>query len=171
MIESYKRPFMNIPDGVSIRDVFFPDKHVHISNDHSEGYWLLFRKTIWKLDHDFIAEVTLSNGIKFRIIIKAGFMTDLASTPKAMWWLYPPFDEHWGAAALLHDILYAAEIFKKHLNDECLRVGMKVSGASKMTRFNFYTAVKCWGWTVYRKHAEKNIIENRKFVDIETISL
>jgi hypothetical protein len=40
-----------------------------------------------------------------RIEIEAGFDTDYASVPRALWWLYPP-DGPYSPAAWVHDWLY-----------------------------------------------------------------
>ena len=38
------------------------------------------------------------------ITVPTGFVTDLASVPRAMWWLIAPFDV--ARAAIIHDLLY-----------------------------------------------------------------
>jgi hypothetical protein len=40
------------------------------------------------------------------ITVPKGFVTDLASVPRAMWWLIAPFDV--ARAAIIHDLLYKA---------------------------------------------------------------
>jgi len=39
-----------------------------------------------------------------RVTVPNGFVTDLASVPRAMWWLIAPFDV--ARAAIIHDLLY-----------------------------------------------------------------
>ena len=39
-----------------------------------------------------------------RVTVPQGFVTDLASVPRAMWWLIAPFDV--ARAAIIHDLLY-----------------------------------------------------------------
>ncbi len=39
------------------------------------------------------------------VSVPAGFVTDLASVPRALWWLYPPFGRY-TRAAVIHDWLY-----------------------------------------------------------------
>jgi hypothetical protein len=39
-----------------------------------------------------------------QITVNAGFVTDLASVPRLMWWLIAPFDV--ARAAIIHDLLY-----------------------------------------------------------------
>ena len=46
-------------------------------------------------------------GVKLKgskITVPTGFVTDLASVPRAMWWLIAPFDV--ARAAIIHDLLY-----------------------------------------------------------------
>jgi len=44
------------------------------------------------------------NIINNTITVPTGFVTDLASVPRAMWWLIAPFDV--ARAAIIHDLLY-----------------------------------------------------------------
>lgn len=44
-------------------------------------------------------------GQREKFIVPAGFTTDLASVPKFLWWILPPFGRH-SRAAVLHDWLY-----------------------------------------------------------------
>ena len=41
---------------------------------------------------------------KTKITVPVGFVTDLASVPRAMWWAIAPFDV--ARAAIIHDLLY-----------------------------------------------------------------
>jgi len=41
---------------------------------------------------------------KTKITVPVGFVTDLASVPRAMWWLIAPFDV--ARSAIIHDLLY-----------------------------------------------------------------
>lgn len=165
-----RNPLIQIVKGVTVKHVTYAEgKKVHVSNDHTEGYWLIFRKTIWNLDHDFIFVIEFSNGKKYEVTIKAGFKFDMASTPKAIWWLYPPTDERYLAPATGHDGLYAAEIFDRIINDAVLYVGMNKCGATKFDIFSFKEAVGSWGWTAYIKHNTSNINKAREFVLIKEL--
>ena len=44
------------------------------------------------------------NIINKTVTVPIGFVTDLASVPRAMWWLIAPFDI--ARAAIIHDLLY-----------------------------------------------------------------
>ncbi|MCS3766152.1 hypothetical protein HNP12_000191 [Aeromonas hydrophila] len=54
----------------------------------------------WELHEDYYVKTS-----KVSFIIPAGFITDLASVPKIVWNLYPPFGLYTGAA-VAHDYLY-----------------------------------------------------------------
>ncbi len=58
----------------------------------------------WKLIRTFVYEVG-SKGSDKKFRIPAGFVTDFASSPPPIWWLFPPWGTY-GKAAILHDYLY-----------------------------------------------------------------
>ena len=47
---------------------------------------------------------------KTKITVPVGFVTDLASVPRAMWWAIAPFDV--ARAAIIHDLLYTIYCIK-----------------------------------------------------------
>ena len=63
------------------------------------------------------------------ITVPKGFVTDLASVPRAMWWLIAPFDV--ARAAIIHDLLYKVirqyRWKKKHAEDKALIKEAKVA--------------------------------------------
>ena len=73
---------------------------------HPPRKWILERALSYKnedIDVDSLEEV----GVKcsaHRITCKKGFTTDLASVPRAIWWLIAPWDI--ARAAIIHDLLY-----------------------------------------------------------------
>ena len=44
-------------------------------------------------------------GSGLTVTVPAGFITDLTSVPRWLWWLLPPYDPQYAAAAVLHDYL------------------------------------------------------------------
>lgn len=44
-------------------------------------------------------------GSGLRVTIPAGYVTDLASVPRWLWWFLAPYDPQYAAAAVLHDYL------------------------------------------------------------------
>lgn len=161
------RPLIKIPDEVKITDVLFLSK-LNVSPIYTEGFWLLFRKTVWILNKDFTFIVYARDGAKFykyEITIKAGFKYDFASIPKPLWWLYDPYDCRYNKSATAHDMLYAAEIFPRWFNDDVLSQGMQ--DATRLNKFNFHAAVSAIGWMTYRDHTEESIEAARQLLDIE----
>jgi len=58
----------------------------------------------WKLLRPFVYYVGTEPSDDV-ISVPADFITDFASIPRALWWLYPPTGQ-WGKAAVIHDYLY-----------------------------------------------------------------
>jgi len=56
--------------------------------------------TRWRLDQDLVVS---SRG--WTLVVPAGFLTDLASIPRFVWWLIAPFELSI-AAPIVHDYLY-----------------------------------------------------------------
>ena len=68
--------------------------------------WVLERALSYQND-DMAADDLEKVGVKCpanRITCKKGFETDLASVPRAIWWLIAPWDI--ARAAIIHDLLY-----------------------------------------------------------------
>jgi hypothetical protein len=93
-------------------------------------------------------EIELSN--KYVIVIPRGYIWDLASVPRGLWWLFPP-DSDAELAFLIHDYLYENRIGSRSFADnEMLIWSSKLSGRSKTSLRNIdnkmrYLAVKWFG--------------------------
>ncbi len=59
----------------------------------------------WVLREDMKFEMVLNEGTRASITVPKGFVTDLASTPRRVWALYPPFGKYL-SASIVHDYLY-----------------------------------------------------------------
>ena len=71
--------------------------------------WALGRDLSYTTDDLTPEDVKALKGVgikitKNTITVKTGFVTDLASVPRAMWWAIEPFDV--ARAAIIHDLLY-----------------------------------------------------------------
>lgn len=88
------------------------------------------------------------------IVIPAGLKTDLASTPRAIWWLYPPFGLYTGAA-IVHDYLYAKQPFPRASCDVIFLEAMKADGVSWITSEIIYHAVRLFGWAAWNAHKKE----------------
>jgi hypothetical protein len=103
---------------------------------NNDGTWTLLEEFEYYMDDDPTKDI---------IKIDAGFITDFASVPRIFWNIYPPYDPHYGKAAVIHDGLYAAKIFKRSKSDKILKEAMKVLGASWITRHIIWLAVRVGG--------------------------
>lgn len=66
------------------------------------------------------------------VVIPAGFVTDFASIPRALWRWMPPVDRRIGKMAVIHDWYYRSPgcpVTRKDA-DNALRAGMHVLGAT-----------------------------------------
>jgi hypothetical protein len=83
--------------------------------------------------------------------VPAWFKTDLASVPRAAWYLFPPSGDY-AAAAVLHDYLtIMAPQFKlqQKVVDTLFLEAMKASGTSVLRRYPIYWSVRTFD--VFRK--------------------
>ena len=67
---------------------------------------------------------------KHRIVVPAGFVTDLASIPRSLWWWQAPHQRTM-APAILHDFLYWDQTCSKDEADAVMYVAMREAGISR----------------------------------------
>ena len=72
---------------------------------------------------------------KTKITVPVGFVTDLASVPRAMWWAIAPFDV--ARAAIIHDLLYKTIRQYRH-NMQDKQDDALVKAAKKASDMVFY---------------------------------
>ncbi|MCX7128071.1 DUF1353 domain-containing protein [Aeromonas sp.] len=60
----------------------------------------------WRLAKDLLIDI---NEPRIRLYIPEGFITDLASVPRAIWSFVPPYGLH-TRAAVIHDWLYRSKL-------------------------------------------------------------
>lgn len=80
-----------------------------------------------------------------KIVVPAGFNTDLASIPQALQAVIPVNDKH-RAAAVLHDYLYTVQDRARAKADALFLEAMKLSGVRFTQRWAMYLAVRVGGW-------------------------
>lgn len=101
----------------------------------------------WKLTQDLVCDTPF--GI---LIVPKRFVTDGASVPRPVWWLYPPMDGDYDAAAVLHDWVYR-NATKLKLNraqaDQLLGEGMVATDTAARKRVAIYGAVRLGGWLAW----------------------
>ena len=79
--------------------------------------------------------------------IPEGFHTDLASVPRILWSLYPPYDPQYAAAAVLHDALRkwrgeTGERFDEATSDAIFYEAMKILGVPRWKALTMYLGVR-----------------------------
>lgn len=75
------------------------------------------------------------------IEVPRGFITDLASIPRALWWWESPLDRSMGPA-IIHDYLYWDQTCTKDEADAVLFIAMKENGVKRLTRNGVYAGVR-----------------------------
>jgi hypothetical protein len=85
----------------------------------------------------------------FTITVPAGFVTDFASTPRAIWAILPPTGRY-QLAAVVHEFLYWDQGCTRRQADDLLRAAMAESQVGSKSRDIIYYAVRSGGegaWT------------------------
>lgn len=123
------------------------NNELELTNDpHDDGEWLLvedFRCTLtWDHGHNIYDMKTL--------MVPAGFRTDLASTPRVLWAVIPPFGR-WDEAAVLHDHLYggACSITREDA-DAALYFGMTECNVPQWKAWVMWASVRVFGGWWFR---------------------
>lgn len=94
-----------------------------------------------------------SDVLKTTVTVPAGFITDLASVPRGLWNLFPPWGDY-DSAAVVHDWLYNHGHVTRAQADAVLKEGSEALGVSRFTRWALYSAVRSGGWIPWRKYRE-----------------
>ena len=78
------------------------------------------------------------------IDVPAGYVTDLASVPRALWTVFPPHGRY-AKAAIVHDYLYSNAIGSKRWADKVFLEAMGVLDVPKWRKWVMYFAVRLFG--------------------------
>ncbi len=88
-------------------------------------------------------EVELSN--RDVIVIPAGYETDLSSSPRFLWGLFPPYGR--GVLAyIIHDYLYGNHLYSRAFTDKEMLIWALKLEQRKFDPYARYYAVKALGW-------------------------
>jgi hypothetical protein len=104
----------------------------------------------WKLIAAFDYVLDWKNEASQIINVPAGFVTDFASIPRALWDILPPTGKY-GKAAVIHDYLYVnggnlpPDQFSKTDADRIFYEAMGILGVGQVTRYVMWQAVKVFG--------------------------
>ena len=95
----------------------------------------------WRL----VTPLAFQLGAGVEITVPAGFITDLASTPRFLWPIFPPHGAH-QRAAVLHDWLYSRPDCPRVIADAVFVSAMKPLGVAAWRRWAMYFGVRLCGW-------------------------
>lgn len=85
------------------------------------------------------------------ISVPAGFLTDFASVPRPLWWLYPRWGRY-GNAAVIHDFCYWQQQYGRKQADDIFLEAMEVLEVGSFNRYLFYAAARLFGCIAWRKN-------------------
>jgi hypothetical protein len=84
----------------------FAGKLVLVLLDNKDAPSIRAGRSLWAVQRAL--EYQVGNDPTELIVVPPGFVTDLASVPRAVWSFYPP-DGPWAKAAIIHDFLYTTK--------------------------------------------------------------
>lgn len=116
--------------------------------------WLLLTTFEYRLGSD--------DGSEF-VRVEAGFVTDFASIPRPLWWLWPPSQGPYLAATLVHDCLYktgyvvnretgARRTINRGEADDVMKEIMEVCETPLATKRGLFRGVRLGGWLAWARH-------------------
>ena len=114
------------------------------------------------LMQDYIYSI---NGYDIKVF--KGFVTDGASVPHSLQWLYNPYGKYINAA-VIYDYLYSIYNntgINRTLADKIFNFIMKETGVNNRTRRKFYMAVKCFGETSWKPKLKNEGYKDRAVID------
>ena len=103
----------------------------------------------------------------YLIRVPKSFITDGASVPHSLQWLYNPFRKYI-KAAVIHDYLYSTYNntgINRTLSDKIFRHIMKETGVDDRTVRRFYAAVKYFGETSWKPKLENEGYKDQAIID------
>jgi hypothetical protein len=98
-------------------------------------------------------------------VVPQNFIFDFASVPRGFWNIVPPYDPKYAAPALVHDWLYATEMYPRKIADDIFLDAMEVRGVSWWKRQAMYMAVRAFGGSAYN-HTRDEVQRARSLAGI-----
>lgn len=105
---------------------------------------------LWMLLDDF--SYTKDDGKTYTA--PKGMTTDLASIPRVLWNIMPPFGKYTGAA-VIHDFLYQTQPCTKEQADHVLAEAMDLAGVPHFERMQIFDGVKFGGQLAWDGHTKE----------------
>jgi hypothetical protein len=106
----------------------------------------------------------------FTITVPAGFVTDFASTPRAIWAILPPTGRY-QLAAVVHDFLYWDQGCTRKQADDLLRAAMAESLVNPVNRDIIYNAVRRFGEGAWNGNTSAKAAEKPKIIPPERMNI
>lgn len=103
----------------------------------------------WELTNRFTAETEALG----RLTVPHGFVTDLSSIPRFLWWCSTPAD--YAEAGVLHDYCYDHNRRPRAKADALYLEVLTFMGAGWFRRYARYYALRIFGGIAYREDAPK----------------
>lgn len=94
------------------------------------------------------------------ITVPKGFRTDLASTPRILWAILPPFGKY-NTAAIVHDYLYYRKTLSRKTCDEIFLELMTYSKVNVVVKMLFYFSVRAFGGSNYSRKRKQKLCQSR----------
>lgn len=126
----------------------------------------------WRLEDGFKVFFNY-DGVRYRLVIKSGFVTDFASIPRLLWSILEPFNFQYTPACLPHDLGYEtngdltlwvcdgvgwapvnAELTRRAV-DDLMYWGMVARSTPTWKANAIYSSVRLWGWVAWRKSGKR----------------
>ncbi|WP_338948642.1 DUF1353 domain-containing protein [Fusobacterium nucleatum] len=104
----------------------------------------------------------------YLIRVPKSFITDGASVPHSLRWIYDPFGKYINAA-VVHDYLYSVYNntgINRTLSDKIFRHIMKETGVDSKTIRRFYNAVKYFGATSWKSKLQNEGYKDKAVIDM-----
>lgn len=112
---------------------------------HSDGrHWLVLKSFRY------------CSGEGIHVDVRKGLETDLASIPRLLWCVWPPFGKYTDAA-VIHDALYRRHDVQRAIADGLFLEAMETSGVPRFTRYALWLGVRLFGWMFYRRKQQTRI--------------
>lgn len=102
-----------------------------------------------------VANTVIVESDKWMFSIPKNFETDLASVPRVLWTVLPPYGDH-TIAAIAHDRIYRCPsiMIPRNEADLMFKDLMIQYGVSSIKAELMYRGVQAFGWTSYRERSK-----------------
>lgn len=131
---------------------------------------------------DFLDLRALPDGVRFVVLdtfryrsasgivytVPRGFITDLTSTPRPLWGVFPPTGRY-EFAAVLHDWLYWSQSVTRAEADALLLEAMAVCGVSWIDRHAIYAGVRLGGGKAWADNAVDRGLGHVRVVTLDPV--